>query len=136
MSIKRDVLIIDDDKDLVNTMKVVFESKDFAVRTAFNGKEGSAAIREKKPDAIVLDVMMSTVTEGFDLANYLKDTPEFHDIPVIMVTGFPQEMTKLGTEKFQNILADGWPAKFLEKPVDPDKIVAAVEAILKEQWKP
>jgi DNA-binding response OmpR family regulator len=137
MSTGRNVLIIEDDKDLVRTMKVVFESRDFNVRTAYNGKDGSVAIREKKPDAIVLDVMMATLTDGFDLAHYLKDNPEYQDIPIIMVTGFPKEMTKLGTENFQSVLADGWPAaKFLEKPVDPEKIVATVEAILKEQWKP
>lgn len=137
MSHGRNVLIIDDDKDLVNTIKVVFESKDFAVRTAYSGKEGSAAIKEKKPDAIVLDIMMATLTEGFDLARYLKDIPEYHDIPIVMVTGFPKEMTKLGTENFQTILGDDWPAaKFIEKPVDPEKIVAAVEALLKERWKP
>lgn len=137
MSIKRNVLIIDDDKDLVSTVKVVFEAKDFTVRTAYNGKEGSKAIQEEKPDAIVLDVMMATLTEGFDLAHYLKDNPAYHDIPIIMVTGFPKEMSQIGPEKFQSILGDDWPAaKFLEKPVDPEKIVGAVEAILKEQWKP
>jgi CheY-like chemotaxis protein len=137
MSIGRSVLIIDDDKDLVNTMKVVFESKDFIVTTAYNGNEGSEAIRQKRPDAIVLDVMMATLTEGFDLARYLKDTPEYHDIPIILVTGFPKEMTTIGTENFQTILENDWPAaKFIEKPVDPEKIVAAVEAVLKEQWKP
>ncbi|MFZ2447080.1 MAG: response regulator [Syntrophobacteraceae bacterium] len=134
MSTGRNVLIIDDDKDLVNTMKVVFESKKFTVRTAYNGKEGSDALRAQRPDAIILDVMMTTPTEGFDLARYLKDNPEFQQIPIVIVTGFPKEMAEAGPEKFQSILDDGWPAaKLLEKPVDPEKIVAAVEAVLKDQ---
>ena len=137
MTSGRSVLIIDDDKDLVNTLKVVFESKKFTVRTAYNGKEGSDALRANKPDAIVLDVMMATPTEGFDLAHYLKDNPDFQQIPIIMVTGFPKEMAKTGPEQFQTILEDDWPAaKFLEKPVDPENVVAAVEATLKDQWKP
>jgi len=137
MSRARKVLIIDDDKDLVTTMKVVFESKGFAVSVAHSGKEGSDSIRKKKPDAIVLDVMMSTLTEGVDLARSLKDSPEYRKIPIILVTGFPKEMSKLGPEEFQGILGEDWPAaKVLEKPQDPEKIVAAVEAVLKEQWKP
>jgi len=103
------------------------------VRTAYDGKEGSKAIQEKKPDAIVLDVMMATLTEGFDLAHYLKADPEYRDIPIIMVTGFPREMARVGPEKFQSVLGDEWPvAKFFEKPVDSEKIVAAVEDALKE----
>ena len=137
MSSGRSVLIIEDDKDLVSAMKVVFESKGFSVKTAYNGKDGADAVRKQKPDAIVLDVMMATLTDGFDLAHYLKETPEFKDIPIIMVSGFPQEMAKLGPESFQSALQDDWPAaKFLEKPVDPEKVVAAVESILKEAWKP
>lgn len=133
MSSSRNVLIIEDDKDLVNAMKVVFESRNFTVRTAYDGKEGSKAIQEKKPDAIVLDVMMATLTEGFDLAHYLKADPEYRDIPIIMVTGFPREMARVGPEKFQSVLGDEWPvAKFFEKPVDSEKIVAAVEDALKE----
>ncbi|MEM5789196.1 MAG: response regulator [Syntrophobacteraceae bacterium] len=137
MSRERKVLIIDDDKDLVTTMKVVFESKGFAVSVAYNGKEGSDSLKKKKPDAIVLDVMMTTLTEGVDFARYLKDSPEYQAIPIVLVTGFPKEMSQLGPEKFQSILGDDWPAaKLLEKPQDPEQIVAAVEAVLKEQWKP
>jgi two-component system alkaline phosphatase synthesis response regulator PhoP len=130
------ILIIEDDRDLVNSMRVVFESVNYKVRTAYNGKEGFDQIEKKKPDLIILDVMMATDTEGFDLAFQLKNKPEYRNIPIIMVTGFTQRMAELGPERFQHILGEDWPAaKMFEKPIDPDELLEAVEAILKEQGK-
>ena len=130
------ILIIEDDRDLVNSMRVIFESVNYNVRTAYNGKEGFEQIEKKKPDLINLDVMMATDTEGFDLAYKLKNKAEYKTIPIIMVTGFTQRMAELGPERFQHILGEDWPAtKIFEKPIDPDELLASVEAILKEQGK-
>lgn len=104
------ILIIEDDRDLVNSMRVIFESLDHKVRTAYNGKEGFEQIEKKKPDLIILDVMMATDTEGFDLAYKLKNQAEYKNIPIIMVTGFTQRMAELGPERFQHILGEDWPA--------------------------
>jgi DNA-binding response OmpR family regulator len=130
------ILIIEDDRDLVNSMRVIFESLNYKVRTAYNGKEGFDQIEKKKPDLIILDVMMATDTEGFDLAYKLKNQAEYKNIPIIMVTGFSQRMAELGPERFQHILGEDWPAtKIFEKPIDPDELLAAVDAILKEKGK-
>ncbi len=130
------ILIIEDDRDLVSSMRVIFESVDYTVRTAYNGKEGYDQIQKKKPDLIILDVMMATDTEGFDLAFKLRNQPEYRNIPIIMVTGFTQRMAELGPEKFQHILGEDWPVtKIFEKPIDPDELMAAVEVALKEQRK-
>lgn len=133
MSKRKDILIIEDDRDFSNSLRVMFESKKYGVRCAYDGKAGFEEIVKQKPNAIVLDVMMATFTEGFDLACSLKSKAEYSSIPIVMVTGFPHEMAKIGTDKFQTILGEEWPAaKFLEKPVDPEKIVAAVESLLKK----
>jgi DNA-binding NtrC family response regulator len=127
------VLIIEDDQDLVNAMQVIFQSRNLSVRTAFNGKEGLAAIQAQKPDVIILDVMMTTPTEGIDLAKHLKNRSEYRMIPIVMVTGFPQEMAAMGPEKFVNALGEEWPAaKFIEKPVDLEKLAQTVQTILNE----
>jgi len=130
------ILIIEDDRDLVNSMRVIFESLNYKVRTAYNGKEGFDQIEKKKPDLIILDVMMATDTEGFDLAYKLRNHADYKSIPIIMVTGFTQRMAELGPEKFQHILGEDWPVtKIFEKPIDPDELLAATQAILKEQGK-
>jgi two-component system, OmpR family, alkaline phosphatase synthesis response regulator PhoP len=126
-----DILIIEDDKDIVDTMRIILESKAYQVRAAYNGKEGYAEIERKVPDVIILDVMMSTDTEGFDLAYKLQRNPEYKKIPILMLTSFPQVMTEEGPEKFQHILGEDWPVTmFFEKPIDPEKLLSAVEEIL------
>ena len=131
-----DILVVDDDRDLVNTISVVLESSGYRVRTAHNGKEGFLRIQEKRPDLIILDVMMTTDTEGFDLAHKLKRSPETSRIPILMLTSFPQKMAESGPERFQHIMEEGWPVtQFFEKPVDPNELLTAVEDILREEGK-
>ena len=126
-----DILIIEDDKDIVDTMRIILESKAYQVRAAYNGKEGYAEIEKKVPDVIILDVMMSTDTEGFDLAYKLQRNPEYKKIPILMLTSFPQVMAEEGPEKFQHILGEDWPVTmFFEKPIDPEKLLSAIEEIL------
>ncbi|MCU0594383.1 MAG: response regulator, partial [Desulfobacterota bacterium] len=112
-----DILIIDDDRDLVESIRIVLESRKYGVRTAHNGKDGFKQVQEKAPDLILLDVMMATDTEGFSLAYKLRNNPAYKDIPIIMVTGFTKKMAEVGAEKFQHIMGENWPVtQFLEKP--------------------
>jgi len=129
-----EILIIDDDRDIVDTMRIVLESKNYHVRVAYNGKEGYAELEEKVPDVVILDVMMSTDTEGFDLAYKLQRHPDFKRIPILMLTSFPQKMAEEGPEKFQHILGEGWPVTlFLEKPIQPEKLLSAIKEILRDK---
>ena len=133
MSTPADILIIDDDKDLVNSIEIILQTKNYQVRSAFNGKEGYEKIKKKIPDLILLDVMMATDTEGFDLAYKLKENPKYRDIPIIMITSFTQKMAEQGPESFQHILGEAWPvSSFLEKPVDPEVLLSTVEKVLSE----
>jgi len=136
MAIGTDILIIDDDRDLVNTIRIVLESKNYTVRAAYNGKEGYDKIEEKIPNLIILDVMMTTVTEGFDLAYKLQNNPEYQNIPIVMLTSFPKKMAEEGPDKFQHILGESWPvSRFIEKPIDPEELLSTIEDTLKEENK-
>ena len=131
-----DILIIDDDRDLVESIRIVLESKKYGVRTAYNGKEGFQKIQEKAPDLIILDVMMATDTEGFSLAYKLRNNPAYKEIPIIMVTGFTKKMAETGPEKFQHIMGENWPVtQFLEKPIDPEELLSVIEGVLEETSK-
>lgn len=133
MSTAADILIIDDDRDLVSSIEIILQTKNYQVRSAFNGKEGYDRIQKKIPDLILLDVMMATDTEGFDLAYKLKENPNYGDIPIIMITSFTQKMAEEGPDRFQHILGEAWPvSSFLEKPVDPEMLLATVEKVLSE----
>jgi len=129
-----DILIIEDDRDLVDAMRIILESKAYKVRAAYNGKIGYAEIEKKVPDVIILDVMMSTDTEGFDLAYKLQRSSEYKEIPILMLTSFPQKMAEEGPESFQHILGEGWPVTmFFEKPIQPEKLLSAIEKMLAEK---
>jgi two-component system, OmpR family, alkaline phosphatase synthesis response regulator PhoP len=132
MDKENDILIIDDDRDLVHSMRIVLESKQYAVRAAYNGKEGYRKIEEKMPALIILDVMMTTDTEGFDLAYKLRNQEIYRDVPILMLTAFPRKMAEEGPEKFQHIMGEEWPVtQFMEKPVDPDVLLKTVADLIR-----
>ena len=131
MDKEHDILIIDDDRDLVQSICIVLESKQYTVRTAYSGKEGYRKIEEKIPDLILLDVMMTTDTEGFDLAFRLRNQERYRDVPILMLTSFTRKMAEEGPEKFQHIMGEEWPVtQFMEKPVDPDVLLKAVAELI------
>jgi len=80
---------------------------------------------------MILDVMMATDTEGFDLACQLKKKPGFKDLPIILLTSFLEKVRNEGPNKFQYIIGEKWPANWMfEKPVDTKKLIAKIEGIL------
>ena len=74
------VLLVDDEVDFVEINKAALESKGYEVIPAYTGKEGLEKALKEKPDIIILDVMMTTKTEGFDVARELRKRKEMQDI--------------------------------------------------------
>lgn len=131
MTIEYDILIIDDDRDLVNAMRMVLLKERYIVRVAYNSKDGLKDIAEKIPDLIILDVMMDTPTEGFDFTYRLRNQKKYQNIPILMLTSFVKKLEEMGTEPFEHILGEDWPVNiFMEKPVDPDLLLKTVEELV------
>ncbi|HEM49570.1 MAG TPA: response regulator [Caldithrix sp.] len=119
------ILIIDDDIDLVEAMRLTLESAGFEVIDAQDGKKGLEKITSGSPDLIILDVMMGTQDEGFHVAYQIKNNPDTSDIPVIMVTAVGQETGfSFDKEKDEDFLPVN---EFLEKPIDPDTLIELVK---------
>jgi DNA-binding response OmpR family regulator len=126
------ILVVDDDPDIVATSRIILESNGYEVQTAVNGKDAVSILSRTKPDLVLLDVMMTSDTEGFDLAFKLKEDPEFKDLPIIMLTSFLDKVRAEGPGPFEFILGEAWPVEWLfEKPLDTKKLLARIEAILK-----
>jgi CheY-like chemotaxis protein len=125
----RKVLIIDDDVDYVEAITTLLEAKGYDVDSAPNGKEGFAKALKNLPEVILLDVMMTKKTEGFDMAVSLHKEPKTAHIPVIMITGVKKEMNlPFGFEPNQDWL----PVKaVLEKPIKPEVLLKTLEEQLK-----
>lgn len=119
------ILIIDDDQDFREAMVTLLEAKGYDVETASDGDEGLAQARKVMPGLILLDVMMSGRTEGFEVAQKLQSEEALKGIPVIMTTGIRRDMNlSFGFEPDDDTL----PVKaVLEKPVKPEVLLAAVE---------
>lgn len=126
------ILIIDDDPDIVEAMKVVLESKNYEVAMAKSGEAGLERARQLKPDLIILDVMMESVDKGFEVARDLKKDNNYKDIPILMLTAI-KEKIGLGFEKEAGdpdwLPVDG----YCEKPLKPDELISEVENLLRER---
>ena len=127
------ILIIDDDPDIVTALRIILESANHKVLEAANGKSGLIILKEDHPDLIILDVMMDTATEGFQLALKLKnpdpksDFAAFSHIPILMLTAI-HSTTPLHFEPDIDYL----PVElFVDKPIDPDELLACVKQFLK-----
>lgn len=127
-----EILVVDDDMDIRDALQIILEKNGYRVRLAKNGKEALKELNIRKPDLMILDVMMSTDTEGFDLAYELKNTADFADLPIIMLTSFMEKVREDGPDQFQHILGEEWPAKWLfEKPIDSGRLLKKLDGILK-----
>ena len=127
MNAKKKVLLVDDDADFIAVNKAVLEDNGYEVMTACNGQECLESVRELAPDLIVLDVMMTTVDEGFEVARQIQFCGETAKItPIIMVTSIDEKHPfSFGPDK-------AWipVEKYLEKPVAPDQLLQEVRARL------
>jgi len=85
------ILIIDDDPDFVEVAKVILETKQYNVISAYSPEEGWAKMAELKPDAIILDVMMGKGAEGFIFARKMRKDPRFDKIPILMLTSMREQ---------------------------------------------
>jgi len=123
------ILIIDDDQDLTSALKTVLESNQYSVGVASNPNEGMEKLNAEKPDLIILDVMMETWQDGFDMARDLKKSDEFKAIPILMLTGVED---KTGLEFKSEAGNEEWlPVEtFLDKPVDPATLLTEVKKLL------
>ncbi|MDI6727003.1 MAG: response regulator, partial [Smithellaceae bacterium] len=101
-------------------------NKGYQVISAYNGKEGIKKALAENPDLIVLDVMMTTHSEGFDVSRELRKVPATKNTPIIMLTSVnttvPFKFEPDATYLPVNI--------FLEKPVSPADLLLQIEAIL------
>jgi CheY-like chemotaxis protein len=128
------ILIVDDDPDIVEAMRMVLEAQNYEVHSAINGTDGLKKVKEINPDLIILDVMMDQLTEGFQVTYTLKNAEPgseyapYAKIPILMLTAIGKEThMKFNPETDNEYL----PVEaFLEKPVQPKILIEKVKALL------
>jgi CheY-like chemotaxis protein len=130
------VLVVEDDPDMAETMRIILESKGYEVISASSKNDGLSKARAEHPDLILLDVMMPEGTEGFHFVWELRRDPaaEVREIPIIVVTALHQA-TNLrfypdqGDDTYE--AGEYLPVQdFMDKPVDPADLLDRVERVL------
>ena len=80
------ILIVDDDIDIITVVKAILSREGYTIISASDKIEGFKMAYKEKPDLAILDVMMTTQFEGFELAREFSENPEFEHMPVLMMT--------------------------------------------------
>lgn len=119
----KNILIVDDEQDIVESLKFVLEASNFNCYTADNGEDGLRLAKELVPDLIILDVMMPKIN-GYKISRLLKYDNKYKNIPILMVTARSQEEDKLIGEETG---AD----EYITKPFELNEVVKKVEEYLK-----
>jgi CheY-like chemotaxis protein len=126
MSDQRRVLLIDDDEGFLNAMSLFLEDAGYEVATALDGPTGLAAAMQRRPDLIVLDVIMRRPDEGFAVARALRAEPGLGDVPILVLTAAGERYQMFFEPDEQWLPVN----KVLEKPLAGDDLVREIDALL------
>ncbi len=119
------ILVVDDDPDFVEAMRLTLEPNGYAVVSAASGAEGLAKLESDAPDLVILDVIMASVLDGLQMSQRMRDSAR--DVPILMVTSIANTdyAALFPTDEYIHI--DG----FLSKPVPPDVLLQRVQELLR-----
>jgi CheY-like chemotaxis protein len=121
------VLVIDDDPDFLEFVRIVLESSDYQVLTAESAAEGLAKMVQDRPDLVLLDVVMSYAFNGLSVTQQIRRTPQLKDIPLILVSAIVSDEDP-----------DFFPANdeglyhdlFMSKPIEPAELLKRVDELI------
>ena len=130
----RKILMIDDDINLVNVVKLVLESRSYIFDSAKSAAEGLEKILQFEPELIILDVIMEDFVAGFRVVSELRTGDpdsvyaKFSKVPILMLTSVTSKTNVNFSEKVGTALLPV--DAFIEKPVKPAKLIAKIEELL------
>ena len=122
------ILLVDDDADFVEAIKIILENKSYDVSVAHDGKEGLKKVETEKPNLIILDVMMPEM-DGYEVCAKLKADPQYEHIPILLLTAVGEAITttKYTREMGMKMEADD----YIPKPVELMELVDRVEKLFR-----
>lgn len=112
------ILVVDDEPSIREALALVLEGEGYDVATASNGREAIERIEQRRPDVLLLDVMMP-VMDGLTACEVIRSTTRVHSLPIVLMTAAPDFARKSGG-------ACRWDA-FVEKPFDVSVLLDAIE---------
>ncbi len=119
------ILVVDDDKNICELLKLYLKNEGFEVVFAYDGSEAVSKAKDENPNLIILDVMMPIIN-GWEACKLIR---QFTEVPIIMLTALDTTENKV---QGLNIGADD----YIVKPFEPVEVVARVNALLRRAEKP
>ncbi len=117
------ILIVDDQKEVRELVKVTLRVGDYEIFTAENGEQAVDVARQEKPDLVIMDVMMPGAYDGFEAARIIKNSPESREAIVIMLTARGQQTD---IDRGREVGADD----YFVKPFSPLDLIQKVDEVL------
>ena len=124
---KGKVLVVDDEPDVVDMLRMMLENASYEVISAYDGKEGIEKAKKEKPDAIVMDLMMPGM-DGFKACKELKNDPELKAIPVLVLTAINRHFSD--TEYAKSLGLGLVSDDYIDKPVDTNLLLRRIASLL------
>ena len=115
------ILVVDDNKITTKLLRRYLESNGFEASEAYDGVDCLEKLKERKPNAVVLDVMMPRM-DGYETVNNIKNNPETENIPVVIVTALNDVANQLKS-------IEAGSDDFLSKPIEEKLLVAKVKLL-------
>ncbi len=125
---KKRILVVDDEMDLVETIRFTLELEGYEVLTSYNGEEALHMARNNQPDLILLDVMLPKM-DGYKVCRLLKFDARYKHIPILMLTAKTQE-------KDRTIGQETGADEYITKPFEMEDLVKKVKEYLTKNIKP
>jgi CheY-like chemotaxis protein len=122
------ILIVDDDPDFREFVRIVLESHGYRVLEASNAPAGLALMRDEQPSLVLLDAMMSYELAGIGTIRAVRSDPQLAHTPLILISAVLSEDEDRFLPADERSMVD----RFLSKPISPDELLAEVGELLKE----
>ncbi len=124
----RKILVVDDNSELLELLRLGLKDAGFTAATATNGLEDLNKTRTLRPDVVILDLVLPEL-DGFAVCESLKRDPETSSLPIILITGLSSEFTRYAG------LEAGADA-YVTKPVTPAELVSKINECLSRPRRP
>jgi two-component system, OmpR family, alkaline phosphatase synthesis response regulator PhoP len=127
MSEKKRILVVDDEPDFCAIVQGNLQKEGFDVDVAYDGNEGLSKVRECRPDAIVLDVMMPE-KDGYTVCKELKADDAFRNIPILMLTAVASHVSSTRYSHYDGMSMEA--DDYLPKPASAEEITSSIKSLL------
>jgi len=123
------ILVVDDDPDFVEVTRVVLEAEGFRTLAASSGPTAMNLMAHRKPDMVILDIMMDGILDGWDASRRIRADARLGDIPILVVSSITaSEYLGMFPTDEDNLIDN-----FISKPVEPKRLVDEVRRLLKSR---